>query len=180
MKKRETYAGDPVHGLIHLTSSRERGRSVTLEQYFECRRPHMLHPISELQADAPPAESTYHRRYFEFTGGGNKGYSASCFIGAICNKAGFEDGLRVKGLRVISAPFTDNDPEHHYVFFEAWIGNTHLVSGETTDFPEGTRRDMVMLEDVFALLAQTYGIVIERISVEHVEINDLYDEEAAV
>ena len=173
MKKQETYIGDPVRGLFNLVSS----KTSLQPGHWDAFSPHATrHPSHPLGIDAPPPEPTHRRREFVFTGCGSRGQSSDAFLAAIRFWASFEDGLRVKGLRVIEMPFTDEDPDHHHVFFEVQIGNMSFISGEVTDFPEGTRDQMVKMEDVFALLAQTYRLTIERISIGPVSLDELYDE----
>jgi hypothetical protein len=169
----ETYVGNPIRGLSHLMKLRE-GRGA-LEHDLACMvaKLHKHHPFG-LQCKP---DSLSHR--FLFAGGGHTSrdnWVVPCFLAHIRFCAGFVEGSEVRGLRIITTPFIDKNPKHHFVFFEMWTSNNHVTSGETTDFPEGTRHDMMKLQDVFAVLAQIYKLEIKKIRTSAVPLDKLYED----
>lgn len=88
--------------------------------------------------------------------------------------AGYADGCKATKLRVISAPFASGQKGQNYVFFELWATSVVIVSGETTDFSGGGKLARQKLEDVFAVLANSYGLEIERVQLKQsLSIEDL-------
>lgn len=64
-------------------------------------------------------------------------------------------------LRVILA---DRGQEQHYVFFEMWSDLGVFICGDCTDFSGGGGHGKHQMESVFALLAATYNLEVERIT----------------
>ena len=176
MKTNHTYTGDPIRGLAEIMAPGSTG----LWRHFDQTSPHAVyHESHPFGLPTPPPHAHHYRREYVLTGGGydqRNNMVVVSFLANIRYWAGFEEGAQIEGLRVITTPFHDGDPDNHFVFFEARIGNSHFISGETTDFPGGTRHDMIALEDVFALLSQIYKISIERVSAEMVPLATLYME----
>ena len=173
------YSGDPIRGLTHLLNPGADRFFLTHEEASKRAVYHQAHPFG---LDTPAPLVNHDRREFVFTGGGydqRDNTITESFLANVRYWAGFESGSVIEGLRVITTPFDDGDRSRHYVFFEMWIGNSHFISGETTDFPEGTREDMVRMEDVFALLSRTYQVEIRRVTAAAVPLAELYQEKIA-
>jgi hypothetical protein len=170
----DRYVGDAVRGLHYLM---EPGKNEAVHHFdalnHYCRvwgKQHPLYiPLLETKMAGP--------REVLFTGGGNERNDCvvASFLACLRFWAGFEEELRIESLRIVTAPFIDGDPQHHYVFFEAQVGCMTIISGETTDFSEGTRSNLVMLEDVFSLLALTYDAPILRLKTDRqINLNFMY------
>jgi|ERR1035437_2364111 hypothetical protein len=163
-----------AQGLHHLMSP---GNTCIWKHLDECNEfvvQHLSHPFG---LSGPP-----HRlKKIIFVGASynqQDDMTVVVFLANIRFWIGLYGGHEVTGLRIISTPFHDGDPNHHYVFFEVRNGGFVIISGETTDFPEGTRHNMLALESVFAVLSQIYSINIERVSAKAVRLADLYQDKA--
>lgn len=163
--------GNPIRGLTHLM--RPDGVQLSketfehMDQANEHHVPHSLHPFGL------PVGKNGH---VVFTGGGYN-YSNNTVIINFLAYLRFwtsKEGNVVRRLRVITTPVWEGDHNQHFVFFEVKIADYYFISGETTDFPSEARGNMCTLEDVFALLSQTYNVEIERISTGIVPLKKLY------
>ena len=114
-----------------------------------------------------------------FTGAGATDMSVEVFLANIRFWSCYTKNGRVTKLRVINMPvsFSPEEKEHHYVFFEAWVGSQVFISGETTDCSGAGNAARNELESVFAVLSHCFGIKVERITLSRIiKIRELYKE----
>lgn len=135
-----------------------------IDQCDEYINPWPVHPFG---LDLPEREPGMPRVRISFVGTHATETSVAVFLAHIRFWAGYVDGCKATKLRVISMPFAGGQKNQNYVFFEMWATSTIVtVSGETTDFSGGGNLARQKLEDVFAVLANIYGLEIERVQLE--------------
>jgi hypothetical protein len=78
----------------------------------------------------------------------------------------------IEKLRVINLP-NGQEQGQNYVFFEFWSMDKVFVSGKTTDFSSGGNEARRELEDVFAVIAITHNLTIERVQLDEKQIEKI-------
>jgi hypothetical protein len=93
-----------------------------------------------------------------FVGAEATDMSVVAFTENIRHYAGYTPEDSVHKLCVTSFQFPDSPSGHHFVFYEVWIGDTVIISGETTNCSGAGNEAREELEDIFAVLKQVYNI----------------------
>jgi len=173
VNKVSPYNESLARGLSALMGSEHKSeRPLSFEDCAEFTSSRIFHPFS-LSLPATRLRRTI------FVGAGygqREDLSVPVFLANIRFYVGPFGRREVVGLRIISIPFTDNVPEHHYFFFEIQLKETIIISGETNDCQEEPSANKSKLEDVFVLLSDVYSVNIERVSAQKISLAELYEE----
>lgn len=172
--KEASYTADPIHGLYQLMMHAKPKYYARMEQCYEHRNPHFRHPFG---LDIPRPVAGLGKPEITFVGAGATDISEEVFLAHIRAHAHYTDGCRLTKLRVINMP---DQGRGNWVFFEIWSLRNSVISGETNDFSGAGNTARRNLEDVFALLAQTYKLEIERVQLPTdrvISLRNLYAEQ---
>jgi hypothetical protein len=169
----EAIAGNPKRGLDSLMKpDKHLGH---IDQCYEYIRTKTVHPFGlnglDLRVIGPNGR-------IDFVGANATDMSVNVFLSCVRFWVGHTEEAWVRKLRVISTQFPGaREKNQHHVFFEVQTEYQVIISGETTDFSGAGNAARQELEDVFALLSSTYGVEIERVTLNLVTpIQSLYEE----
>lgn len=170
--KTESSAVNHARGLALLCMHTRPRYFRALEDCAEFVKRRSSHPfglsVPQRQAGEPLLQ-------IHFVGAHATDMSVESFLVHVRSLIGYVDGHQVTKLRVINMPERRGQ---NWVFFEIWSTGRVIISGETNDFSGGGDMARHELEEVFAVLAQTYKMQIERVQLDqNIPIRTLYEEE---